>query len=203
MRKLDPVKHEEKREEILGAAWRCLSRDGFAGASTADICKEAGISPGHLYHYFDSKEAIVTALTATGLERAETRFHEMMQGSNALTAMISELDKHKKSRDQKHKIFNQFVLELLVESGRNPPLAKIVRANSRRLKGLLSEFLKSGQSRGQIDPKLDPEVAAGMLLGVMDGMKTLGLRDPKADMAASIEQLQLLISRYLSPPASH
>ena len=127
----------------------------------------------------------------------------MMQGSNALTAMIAELDKHKQVKDKKYHAANKFILELLVESGRNPSLAKIVRANSRKLKGLLIEFLKSGQARGQIDTTLDPEIAAGMLLGVMDGMKTLSLRDPKADMAKSIDYLQILISRFLSPPASH
>src|ERR1700742_308760 len=117
MRKLDPVKHEEKRKEILGAAWRCLSRDGFSGASTADICKEAGISPGHLYHYFDSKEAIVTALTARGLEGAEARFAEMMKSSNALSAMISELDRHKtRHKTDKHgdyRTISLVVLEML------------------------------------------------------------------------------------------
>ncbi len=55
MRKLDPVKHEEKRREILAAAGRCFARDGFRGASISQICAEAGISSGHLYHYFASK----------------------------------------------------------------------------------------------------------------------------------------------------
>ena len=67
MRTLNPVRHAEKRQEILDAAARCLARDGFQGASTAIICREAGISPGHLYHYFASKEEILTALTAAGL----------------------------------------------------------------------------------------------------------------------------------------
>jgi AcrR family transcriptional regulator len=204
MRTLDPVKHEEKRGEILHAAWRCLAREGFRGASTADICREAGISPGHLYHYFDSKEAIVTALTARGLEGAEARFGEMMKNSNALAAMLSELDRHKTrhktDKDRDYRTVSLVILEMLVEAGRNPAIARIVRANTRKIKSLLVEFLETGQARGQIDPGLDAEVAAGLLLSVMDGMKALGIREPKTDMAKNLECLKVLISRFLSPP---
>ena len=42
MRKLDPVRHEQRRREILAAAGRCFARDGFRGASISDICAEAG-----------------------------------------------------------------------------------------------------------------------------------------------------------------
>jgi TetR/AcrR family transcriptional repressor of uid operon len=41
MRKIDPVKHEEKRQEILEAAGRCFARKGFQGATISDICAEA------------------------------------------------------------------------------------------------------------------------------------------------------------------
>jgi TetR/AcrR family transcriptional repressor of uid operon len=68
MRKVDPVKHEEKRREILTAAQRCFARDGFQGASTSQTCKEAKNSPGHLYHYFASKEDIVKAIAEMRLE---------------------------------------------------------------------------------------------------------------------------------------
>ena len=70
MRKVDPVKHEAKRLEILQAAGRCFLRDGFRGASVSSICKEAGISAGHLYHYFDNKEAMIEAMIETELSRA-------------------------------------------------------------------------------------------------------------------------------------
>src|SRR5271156_2242029 len=100
MRTLDPVRHAEKRQIILDAAARCIARDGFRGASTADICREAGISPGHLYHYFESKEQILTALTAAGLERIAERFAEMMQSDDAIGALVAEIGRHKgKKRD--------------------------------------------------------------------------------------------------------
>jgi TetR/AcrR family transcriptional repressor of uid operon len=202
MRTLDPVKHDEKRQEILAAAARCIVRDGFRGASTADICKEAGISPGHLYHYFPSKEAILTDLTAAGMEKIAARFAEMMQGDDAVGALIAEIGRHKASKqDPHHRVMNRMLLEMLVEAGRNPAIAKIMRKNSAMVLGLLKDFIQSGQLRGQIDPGLDATIAAGMLLSVMDGMRTLAIRNPDADIGASLDMLQVLIARFLSAPA--
>src|SRR5260221_11274361 len=79
MRKVDPVKHEKKRQDILEAAGRCFVRDGFRGASTSDICAEAKISPGHLYHYFASKEAIMAAMAEANLDQAAPRLRLMVQ----------------------------------------------------------------------------------------------------------------------------
>ena len=201
MRTLDPVRHAGKRQEILDAAARCIARDGYRGSSTAGICKEAGISPGHLYHYFESKEEILNALTAAGLERFAERFAEMMQNDDAIGALVAEIGRHKgKKRDPQARAMSRMVLEMLVEAGRNPAIARIVRENSAMLRAHLMDFIESGQVRGQIDPGLDAKLAAGMILSVIDGMRTLTIRDPDADIASHLEMLQTLIARFLSPP---
>jgi AcrR family transcriptional regulator len=201
MRTLDPVRHAEKTQEILGAAARCIARDGFRGASIADICKEAAISPGHLYHYFTSKEEILVALTSVGLERFAERFTQMMQSDDAIGALTAEIGRHKgKKRDPQAHALSRLVLEMLVEADRNPAIARIVRKSSAALRELLVDFVRSGQRRGQIDPELDANVTAGMLLSVMDGMRTLTIRDPGADVNRSLDMLNILITRLLSPP---
>jgi TetR/AcrR family transcriptional repressor of uid operon len=201
MRTLDPVRHAEKAQEILGAAARCIARDGFRGASIADICKEAGISPGHLYHYFASKEEILVALTSIGLEHFAERFTQMMKSDHAIGALTAEIVSHKsKKRDPQHSAMSRLVLEMLVEADRNPAIARIVRKSSASLRELLVDFIENGQSRSQIDPGLDPQVTAAMLLSVMDGMRTMAIRDPNADMNRGLDMLNTLITRLLSPP---
>lgn len=200
MRTLDPVRHAEKTQEILAAAARCIARDGFRGASIAAICEEAEISPGHLYHYFTSKEEILIALTAAGLERIGDRFAEMMKSDDALGALIGEIGRHKgKKPEPRARAMSRLVLEMLVEADRNPVIGRIVRKSSTTIRGHLVDFIQNGQRRGQIDPSLDPELAAAMLLSVIDGMRTLTIRDPDADISRSLEMLQILMSRFLSP----
>ena len=63
----------DRRNEILEAAQRCFVRSGFHHASMQDICAEAGMSPGKLYRYFPSKEAIIAGyhglFTGPAIER--------------------------------------------------------------------------------------------------------------------------------------
>ncbi len=50
-------------DRILDAAATVLAEDGYQRASTNRIAREAEVSPGSLYRYFDDKDAIVTALS--------------------------------------------------------------------------------------------------------------------------------------------
>ncbi len=69
MPKLKPDVQRARSEHILDAAERCFVRAGFHRTSIHDICKEAGISPGALYVYFDSKEALIAGISER--DRAE------------------------------------------------------------------------------------------------------------------------------------
>ena len=69
MPKLKPDVQRARSEHILDAAERCFARAGFHRTSINDICKEAGVSPGALYVYFDSKEALIAGISER--DRAE------------------------------------------------------------------------------------------------------------------------------------
>ncbi len=51
-----------RRNEILDAAQRLIYTQGYEQMTTQDIQDELGISRGALYHYFDSKQALLEAL---------------------------------------------------------------------------------------------------------------------------------------------
>lgn len=78
-RKIDP----EKRSSILKAGRAIFLRDGFAAAKMSDIAQEAGVAPGTVYLYFDSKEDLGTAI-------GEDFFCEL---SNGFAQVIQKLDK--------------------------------------------------------------------------------------------------------------
>src|SRR3981081_4479715 len=53
---------EDRREQIIDAAMRVFSQKGYMRATNKDIAREAGITPGLIYHYFASKEALLQAI---------------------------------------------------------------------------------------------------------------------------------------------
>src|SRR6201996_4092968 len=62
MPKISEAQRESRRQQILDAALRCFSRQGFHNTTTADIVRESGVSQGTLYLYFGSKDDIILAL---------------------------------------------------------------------------------------------------------------------------------------------
>lgn len=53
---------EDRREQILDAAMHVFAEKGFARATNKDIAHRAGITPGLIYHYFESKEALLMTI---------------------------------------------------------------------------------------------------------------------------------------------
>ena len=194
MRKIDPVKHEKKRQEILGAAMRCFLRSGLNGASTAQICAEAEISPGHLYHYFDSKDAIIAAMADARLEGTSERFKQIASGGGSvISALVSEIQDLPGGTAQAALFF-----EMLAESRRNPEMAKILHGRSRSMRGLLADVIRHGQSQGEIRPELDPELAAVAIVGLVDATKAVSLHDPKQDTKKVVAQFKAMVEHLLS-----
>jgi len=51
--------HDQKREQILQSAAKIFATEGFDRASMAQLARECGISKANIYHYYDSKDAIL------------------------------------------------------------------------------------------------------------------------------------------------
>src|SRR5580704_10881272 len=199
MRKVDQAKYDEKRQYILEAAERCFQRDGFRGASIGDICAAAQMSPGHLYHYFDSKEAIIEALYELRLEREAAIVGELTLTPNAdlITGLCGWLDQRVKDV-RAHG--SSLGLEMRAESARNPAIAKIAARADRGVRELLSHLVREGQERGQVDPGLDPDSVAAVVHSLIFGLNRLGaVRDPTFDVKTASDMLKLLIERFLRP----
>lgn len=59
----------ERRKKLLIVALDEFITKGFYGTSTREICRNAGISSGLLFHYFPNKESIYLELVKIGVEK--------------------------------------------------------------------------------------------------------------------------------------
>jgi len=53
---------EERRRQILDAAVRTFAQKGYHACRVSDIAEEAGVAYGLVYHYFESKEAVLESI---------------------------------------------------------------------------------------------------------------------------------------------
>jgi len=193
-----PEQHEGKRKEILEAAHRCFLRYGLQGASISMICKEAGMSPGHLYHYFPSKDAIVEQMADEYLSTLHTYFGRQETGDVA-TVLLSEIWSMSSWDDTAH---CRILFELLAEAGRNDRVRDILAHNTAGVRRLLAQTLRAGQSKGKVDRHLDPEHTAAMLIAIVDAVPMLPLMVPGIGFDESRKLMTAMVRRFLEPKAA-
>ncbi|MDC9622868.1 TetR/AcrR family transcriptional regulator [Xenorhabdus sp. XENO-7] len=196
VRKRDPEQHEGKRQEILAAAHRCFLRNGLQGASISMICKEAAMSPGHLYHYFPSKDTIIEQMANDYLSQLHAHFSSHAEGEQTATVLLSELWSMKGWDDLSH---CRILFELLAEAGRNERIRAILKENTDGVRELLSATLKAGQSRGEVDPELDPQHTSAVLVAILDAAPMLPLMTSDINFDESRKLITTMVSRFLRP----
>src|SRR5438105_158895 len=122
MRRANAQLQSDRRSEILAAAQRCFVRSGFHGASMQEICAEAAMSPGNLYRYFPSKEALIAGIAER--DRAEVACHFAAADlERGLFNVLEGMAHHYFSKYPMDRVL--LCTEIMAESRRNPEIARI------------------------------------------------------------------------------
>lgn len=91
-------------------------------------------------------------------------------------------------------------LDGLAEAARNPEFAEIIERHTGAVRRMWSDFLRQAQDRGRVDPGLDPDATANILIALVDGSRAMPIRNPKLDIKQSVEHLRTMLVRFLNPP---
>jgi AcrR family transcriptional regulator len=83
--------YDERREAIVAAAAALFARDGFGGASVADIAKRCKSSKSLLYHYYRSKEDILYDVMISHVRELEAAAQEAIACAAAPQRKFREL----------------------------------------------------------------------------------------------------------------
>lgn len=185
---------------IIDAGQRVLLRDGYDKSSTNRVADEAGISPGSLYQYFSSKEAILGAvvdryseelsgrLTAVFADRLDEPGPELVRAS--LTGLLDVLSE------------NVEFLRLTVEQLPLSHNGKNAKAVEQRVSDLVSAYLSFNKP---LTRPLEPSTAAWMLVRMVEHLTIHYVLDnPPIEREKFIDELSLMTMSYLapSPPTS-
>jgi TetR/AcrR family transcriptional regulator, repressor for uid operon len=142
---------------ILDAAERCFVRSGFHRATMQDVAAEAGMSPGNLYRYFRSKDALATGL----VERDRTRVMRDMSGLDSaedFMAALSELARKHFVDEPREKAI--LCLETWAEATRNPVFATLTEGFDEAVQERMTTLFRAAQERGVIAASVDPGALA-------------------------------------------
>ncbi len=160
----------DRRRAILDAAVRVFARQGFHACRVSDIADEAGVAYGLLYHYFPSKDDVLSTL--------------FLERWGVMLEMIREVDREPRPVREKLGAIASFI----VDSYRHDPdmmkviIVEVTRAaNSfgqthlgqiREAYRLIGEIVTKAQHEGVFKTEIDAEFAAMTFYGAIEQVLT-------------------------------
>jgi AcrR family transcriptional regulator len=196
MPKLKPDTQRARREHILDAAELSFARAGFHATTMQDICREAGVSPGALYLYFPSKEALIAGISERDRTEFQSRFAKLASAPDFMQA-LSALAEQYFVEEPAHK--RLMCVEIGVESTRNPRVGEIYRSVDEYVHASFEHLFQRLKAEGRIDPVLDIPAIARVFGVIGDGMFWRRAIDPSLDMKALMPAILSLVSGLLRP----
>ncbi|MFL5222538.1 MAG: TetR/AcrR family transcriptional regulator, partial [Microvirga sp.] len=156
----------ERRARILDAAERCFVRAGFHRTTMQDVAAEAKMSPGNLYRYFPSKDAIAAGLAER--DRAEVAEDFNVVGTDDFVESFARLGrKHFEEKPREKAIL---CLEIWAEATRNPAFAAMTSAFECDIHGRMEALFRQAQEKGLVAPEVDARSLATLVSTLADGL---------------------------------
>ncbi|TCJ96410.1 TetR/AcrR family transcriptional regulator [Nocardia alba] len=180
-----PRDREEKRAEIVVAARRLFTEEGYDAASMARIAREAGVVSNTLYWYFQDKDAVLITVLDAILADSMAAYGEILDAGLAdrLLWLVTELEQ-----------LGRLVNTVHARVKESPAVAEWHEQFHALAEGLFrAELIGLGISADDVDPL----VSMGVF--VVEGMLTHPMREP--DKRAVIEAL-LRSAREIAAPTT-
>ena len=170
-RTVNVAEHAARRDEILDAAQRLILTAGYERLTVQDILNDLQISKGAFYHYFDSKPAVIEALTARLVSDSERALAPIaknpgMGALEKLQAFFGEIIRWKSERQ------NLFVAMLPVWYAPDNLAFRLLvdRESAKRLAPLLSAIVRQGVDEGQFATAY-PDQAGAIIFAVIQALQ--------------------------------
>jgi AcrR family transcriptional regulator len=200
------VRSEATRRKIIDAAIDVFGEVGYAAAGWGTIIERTGMTKGALYHHFDSKESLASAIIDEGADTLLIAFRNaggpsspglenLMHGTFTIVKVLSS-DKIACAAEQLAFALNGF----------NESAARFYR-------NLVAEMAAEAQraiTEGDLREDIDPEVVSQSIVGAMSGMRLLSNvlsgsnrnEDPTGDLAGPLRQTWDLLLPGIGSEAS-
>jgi AcrR family transcriptional regulator len=147
----------ERRAAIVDAALRVFSEGSYAGATTAQIAREAGVSEPILYRHFASKRALYAACLDEAWGRVRSRIDERMA---ELGAAEGWRDLGPRTMREMKVLLPSLWMQAITEAGQDPEIRRHVAAHMREVHDYFAEVVRGVQAEGAIHADRDADVEA-------------------------------------------
>lgn len=160
--------HVTRKKQILAAAKKCFIAKGIHSASMAQICKTGKISPGALYRYYPSKQAIIQAIAAQEHEQNLELINYLKPLKDPVRGLRDAIPDILDTLLEKD--FARLMIEISSEATRNLEVNSAFQNVEDQFKSELSAIFLTAQNQGNIAKDVHVESAVFSILALFDGI---------------------------------
>ena len=168
----------ERTAQIVEAAIAVFSRLGFHKARMDDIAREAGVSKGTLYWYFESKDAIKEALLQHLFEQEVQEVTTVLAAEGSVSERLLALTQQRAGRLEQQEQLIPIIHEFYATAPRDPTVQHTLAGYTQAYRELLAAHIRQGIERGEFH-LADAEAAATIIGSIVEGLALLWMIDPQ------------------------
>ena len=162
---------ESARKRIMEAALELFANKGYHTTSISQIAKEAAISKGLMYNYFESKEALLKEVIFEGVDTITESFDPNRDGILTKEELIHFIrESFKLVRE--HTTYWKLYFSLLTQAGIMDIFSDDLAPRMQRLFGMLTQFFYSQNYE-------NPEIEMRFFGSLLDGVAMNFVMDPE------------------------
>ncbi len=165
--KVTALHKSEVRERIIRAAMESFTQTGYDKTKMDDIAKRLGLSKGTLYLYFKSKEDLFFGICEHSMHESKDDDEKLFVKKENAASDAEQIYDNIRSRERGN---DRILLEMAVESTRNPRLRKAMQEYRTKVHDHVLEGIKKKVEDGFIRKDVDINGLAVALAALYDGL---------------------------------
>lgn len=164
-----PDVSDERIPQILNAAAAKFAENSIDGASMAQIAKAANVSKATIYHYFDSKDALVEALVRRLFDEDTSEIDSLLQTKASFSERITSYVDNLVILLEQNKALYPIFAEFKTMTMRRPAIQNIIQEYFAGYIVTFQQLIEEGQTQGEVRPNIAPQEAAIALVAIIEG----------------------------------
>jgi AcrR family transcriptional regulator len=180
---------EQRREELIQAAFNQIAEHGFEGLRTRDVASEVGVNIATLHYYFPTKEALIGGVLDHAMERFRSTLAPHGSPSDQLRNHLRAVRKLMTDEPELADVMGELALRSTRDKSIAAMLDKMIDYWQTTIRGLLRRAVREGGAPRE----LDSDAVAALIIATLTAMTLPHLRT-KNRSGLAFKQLERLVS---------
>lgn len=172
---------KQTRQQIIDAAFELFAKQGYTTTSISSVARKAEISKGLIYHYFDSKETILSAIfdQLVDIGNAVLEFPDDFTPVDKIRQVLEGTFKFIEEQTEKGRLMTALALQPGTFDALGPKIDEVNKTQMVLYIEILNEL-------GYEKPEVEAYRIGALMDGILLGYATMGDEYPLKEMKQKI-----------------